>query len=63
LKFVLVGDEKGQNPRIFVFAVQATFLPVSTLKNRLKVTEQVFLGALQHPTKFQAKILTGKYFS
>jgi len=45
------------------FAVQATFLPVSTLKNRLKVTEQVFLGALQHPTKFQAKILTGKYFS
>jgi len=35
----------------------------STLTNPTKAAEQVYLGVLQYPTKFQAKILTGKLYS
>jgi len=27
-----------------------------------KVAEKVYLDVLQHPTKFQAKLLTGKFY-
>jgi len=35
----------------------------STLTNRLEVAEQVFLGVLQDPTKFQAELFTGQFYS
>jgi len=31
--------------------------------NPTKVTEKVYLGVLQHPTKIEAEILTGKFYS
>jgi len=40
------------------FEVQTTFLPASTCQHppTTKLSEKVYLGVLQHPTKFQAKI-------
>jgi len=35
-------------------------LSQSTHTKRLKIVEQIYLGGLQHPTKFQVKILRGK---
>jgi len=43
------------------FAVQATFLQ-PTPTNPTKVAEEVYLSVLQHPTKYQAKILTEKFY-
>jgi len=52
----LVGGQTGQYPKIFVFMFLKPLFCQSTLTNRLKIAEQVFLGILQHPTK----LLTGK---
>jgi len=30
--------------------------------NPTKLAEKVYFGVLQHPTKFQLKILTGKFY-
>jgi len=62
LKLVL-GDQTGLNPRSFVFLSLKPLFCQLSLTKRLEVAEQVFLGILQHPTKFQAKTFTGKYFS
>jgi len=47
----------------FVFLRFKPLFCQSTLTNSTEVADSVYLGVLQHPTKFQAKILTGKLYS
>jgi len=58
----LVEGQTGQYEKNLGAAVQATFLPVNT-HELPQVAEQMFVGVLQHPTKFQAGILTRKFYS
>jgi len=58
--FFTTEVQRSKTQGFCYFAVQATFLPVST-NEPIKVAEQVYCGVLQHPTKFQTKILTGKF--
>jgi len=55
------GIQTGQYPKIWgVFEVQATFLTVDTRTHQTCRKGFVGgLGVLQHPDKFQAKILKG----
>ena len=63
VEFFLLRVQLGK-PRIS--GVFLRFKPLfcqSTPTNTTKVAEQFYLGVLRHPTKFQAKILTRKFYS
>jgi len=56
------GGPRGQKPGFRgYFEVQATFMTASTT-NPTKLAAKVYLGVLQHRTKFQDKILPGKFY-
>jgi len=62
-KVFLVGVQEGKTTD---FVDILRFKPLfyqSAIMNPTKLTEKVYLGVLQHPTNFQAKILTGKFYS
>jgi len=56
----LGGGQMGQYPNCWVFLMFKLLFWQSVFTNPTKVAENVYLGVLQHPIKFQAKILTGK---
>jgi len=62
LKFVLVGGSKEEKNMNFVFSRFKTLFCQSTLTNPTKVAEKLHWGVLQHSTKFQAKIMKGRFY-
>jgi len=63
LKLLLVGGPRGQNHG---FRGILRFKPLfcqSALTTPTKLAENVYLGFLQHLIKFNAEILTGKFYS
>jgi len=53
----------GAKTMDFIFLRFKSLFCQSIPTNPPKVAEEVCLSVLQHPTKFQAKILTGKFYS
>jgi len=61
LTFLWLGVKQSNIQRFGgVFEVQTTFLTVGTHQPH-QSCRKVFLGVFNHPTKFQAKILTGNF--
>ena len=59
-----LGGNKGAKPSNFgaIFRFKPLFC-LSVPTNLRKRAEMVYFSVLQHPTKFQAKMLTGKFYS
>ena len=58
----LMGGTTGRKQWISFFLRFKPLFFQSGPTNPTKVAEQVYLSVLQHPTEFQAKMLTGNFF-